>query len=127
MPHVRDVGQRRTVLAPVVDDAGQRDASEVDAMVGALARHEDIAPALAARLVVGERDLHCAVDRFGARVDEEDAVQVAGCQLGHARRQFELPGVAARERRDEVELAKLRGHGVGDFLAAVARIDAKET
>ena len=73
-------------LAAVVDDAGQRDAAEVDAVIRALARHEHRAAGLSARLVVGERDLHRRVDRLRAGIDEEDALQVARRQLGDARR-----------------------------------------
>ena len=58
------------------------------------------------RLPVGERDLHRGVDRFGTRVREEDAVQVSRRQRGDAARELELLRMAARERRDEVELAQ---------------------
>jgi hypothetical protein len=34
--------------------------------------------------------------------------------------------MAAGEGRDEIELAQLRTDGVGDFLAAVARVDAEQ-
>ena len=108
MPHVRDARQPGTVLAAIVDETGQRDAAEVDAVVGALARDEDVAAALAARLVVGERDLHRGFHRLGARVREEDPVQVAGRELGDARGELELLRMAAQERRHEVELAICR-------------------
>ena len=115
VPHVGDARQARAELAPVVDEPRQRDAAEVDAVVGALARDEHVAPALAARLVVGERDLHRGVDGFGAGVGEEDAVEVARRQLGDARRELELLRVRAQERRAEVELAQLLADGVGDL------------
>ena len=67
VPHVRDARQPRSELAAVVDEARQRDAAEIDAVIRALARDEDVAPALAARLVVGERDLHRGVDRLPSR------------------------------------------------------------
>ncbi len=103
--HVRDAGQRGTEAAAVVDQARQRNAAEVDAVIGALPRHEHRAAALAARLVVGERDLHRGVDRFGAGVHEEDPVEIAGRQFGHSRRKLELLRVAAQERRAEIEFA----------------------
>ena len=109
VPHVRDAGQPGSEFAAVVDEARQRDAAEVDAVVGALARDEHVAAALTARLVVGERDLHRGVDRLRAGVGEEDPVEVARRQLGDARRELELLRMPAQERRHEVELAPAAG------------------
>ena len=89
VPHVDHARQGRAEAAPVVYHAGQRDAAEIDTVVGAFARDEHVTAALAARLVVGERDLHRGVDRLRARIDEEDAVKVTRRQLGHARRELE--------------------------------------
>jgi hypothetical protein len=86
----------------------------------------NIVPGLPARLVVGQRDLHRTVDRLGAGIDEEDAVEIARRELRHPRGELELLGMAARERRDEVELAQLRAHRVGDLLAPMARVDAEQ-
>ena len=113
---------RRLLTMPDSDDA-----AEIDAVIRALARDEHRAPALAARLVIGERDLHRGVDRLRPRVGEEDAVQVARRQLRDARRELEL----LRMRRavngaHEVELAQLRADRVGDLLAAVAGGDAEQ-
>ena len=117
VPHVRNARQRRAEPAAVVDHARQRHAAEVDAVIGALARDEHRAPGLAARLVIRERDLHRGVDGLGSRVGEEDAVEVAGRELGDARGELELLRMAARERRDEVELAQLRADGIGDLAS----------
>src|SRR4029453_9929775 len=68
VPHVRDARQSRAVLAPVVDGAGKAAPAEIDTVVRALARYEDVASALASRLMIGERDLHRGVDGFGSRV-----------------------------------------------------------
>ena len=84
----------------------KRHAAEVDAVIRALARDEHRAAALAVRLPVGERDLHRGVDRFGTRIGEEDVVEVARRQLRDAPRELELLRMAARERRDEIELAQ---------------------
>src|SRR4030095_15943558 len=62
--HVRDAWHSATELATVVDETRQRDAAEVDPVVGALARDESRAAALAARLVGGERHLHRGVARL---------------------------------------------------------------
>ena len=126
VPHVRDPGQPGTELAAVVDEARQRDAAEVDAVVRALARDEHVASALTARLVVGERDLHRGVDRLRAGVREEDPVEVARRQLGDAGRELELLRMAAEKRRHEVELGQLPADGLRDLLAAVTGIGAEE-
>ena len=73
---VRGGGRRRRRRAEhlaVRRDAADRDAAEVDAVVAALAADEAEALRLAARAVIGERDLERGVDRLGARVGEEDA------------------------------------------------------
>ena len=126
MPHVRNAGQRRAELAPVVDHARQRDAAEIDAVVGTLARDEHRPSRVAVRLVIGERDLHRRVDRFRARIGEKDVVEIAWRQLCDARRELEALGMAAQERRDEIELGELLSYGFGDFAAAVSRGAAKQ-
>ena len=125
VPHVHDARQARAEFAPVVDDAREGDAAEIHAVVGALARDEHVAPALAARLVVGESDLHRRVDRLRAGIDEKDPVEVAWRELGHARGEFETLRMRAQERRDEVELDELPRHGLGDLPATMTGIDAK--
>ena len=127
VPHVHDAGQRGAEPAPVVDQARQRGAAEVDAVVGALPRHEHRAFALALRAVEGERDLHRRVDRLGAAVDEEDAVEVARRELGDPLRELEGLRMPAQERRDEVELGQLAADGVGDFPATVAGSAAEQS
>ena len=74
---MRDAGQADAERLAVLDHAGDRDAAEVDAVIGAVAADQADALALAARPVVGERDLERGVDRLGARVAEEDVVVVA--------------------------------------------------
>ena len=125
--HVGDAGHAGAELAPVVDEPRQRDAAEIDAVVGALARDEHGAGALAARLVVGEGDLHRGVDRLGPGVAEEDPVEIARRELGNARRELELLRMRAQERRGEIELLQLPADGLGDLPAAVARGDAEES
>jgi hypothetical protein len=108
MPHVCDRRQPRPELAAVVDETGQRDAAKADAVVGALARDKHVAPALAAGLVIGKRDLHRRVDRLGAGIDEKDPVEVTWRELRDARRELELLRMRAQERRAEIELLELR-------------------
>ena len=68
----------------VPDHAGEGDAADVDAVVGALAGDEAQALALAAGAVVGHDHLQRGVDRLGAGVGEEDVVEGVGQQPGHA-------------------------------------------
>src|SRR5205823_10680099 len=112
-----DTGDAGPELAPVVDHAGERHAAEIYAVIGALTRDEHAAAALTTRVVVGERDLHRRVDRLGARVHEEDAVQITGRELGHALCQLETLRMATQEWSDEVELGEL----------PVNRLDRKST
>ena len=65
--------------------------------------------------------------RLGTGIDEKNPVQVARRELGDASGELELLGMSAGEGRDEVQLAQLRTHCVGDFPAAVARVDAKQS
>ena len=127
MAHVRDRRQPGAELAAVVDETRQRDAAEIDAVVRALARHEDVAAALAARLVIRERDLHRRVDGLRSGVRKEDAIQVARRELGHARGELELLRMRAQEWRTEVELAQLPADGIRDLLATVPGGYAEQT
>ncbi len=84
-----DAGQQRAELLAVVDDAADRDAAEADAVIAALAADQPHARALAAHVVIGERDLQRGVDRLRAGIAEEHMIEIAGRQRGDAARQFE--------------------------------------
>jgi hypothetical protein len=56
---------------------------------------------LSGKLVIGERNLERGIDRFRARVAEEDAVEIAGRKLGQARCQREGRGVRRLEGRSK--------------------------
>src|SRR3546814_4452204 len=71
--------------AAIADDATDADLAETDAMIAALAPDQSGARALPPRPLDGERDLERGIDRFGAAVREEDAVE----SLGHQRRRSE--------------------------------------
>ena len=63
--HVVDAGQQRAEHLAVGDDAADRDAAEIDAMIAALAADQPCARALALHPLVGERDLQRGLDGFG--------------------------------------------------------------
>ena len=84
-----DAGEQRAEEFPVVDDAADRDAAEADAVIAALAADQARARALAAHIVVRERDLERGVDRLRTRIAEEHVVEIARRQRGDAARQLE--------------------------------------
>ena len=65
-------------LLPIRLDSADGDAAEPDAVIAARAADEAHALRLTLRLPVGQRDLERRVDRFGAGVAEEDAVESPG-------------------------------------------------
>ena len=73
----------------VVDDAADRNAAEADAVIAALAADQAGALALAADVVVGERDLQRGVDRLRTRIAEEHVVEIARRERGDAARELE--------------------------------------
>ena len=88
---VVDARQQRAEELAVVDDAADRDAAEADAVIAALAADQARLAALALHVPVGERDLQRRIDGLGARIAEEDVVEVAGRELGDARGELEAP------------------------------------
>ena len=105
----------------VAHHAGERDAADVDAVVGALAADEAQALRLAAGAVIGHRHLQRGVDRLGAGVGEEDVVERLGQERRHPVGELEAAGVAELERRRVVVLEHLRVHRVGDLAAGRGR------
>lgn len=91
-------------------------------MIGALAADEARARAGAGKLVISERELQCRVDRLGAGVGEEDAVEIAWRQRGQTRGQREGGGVPHLERRRIVEAPDLAGDSLDNRLPAMAGV-----
>lgn len=91
-----------------------------------LALDEAGARALAPRPLAGQRDRHCRVHCFRAGVGEEYIVEVARGQLRDPSRQLERLRAGDLEMPRAIELVELSGHGLGDFLAAVAGGDVEQ-
>jgi hypothetical protein len=124
--HVRDSRQAGAEALAVLHHPAQRDAADVDPVVAALAAHEALALPLTAGAVVEQSDLHGGVDRLGAGIRKEDAVQVAGCDVAQHARQLEGAGMAVLEGRPEIERPVLARDGVDDLGAAVAEGAAEQ-
>src|SRR3546814_5464704 len=71
-------------------------------------------------------DLERGIDRFGAAVREEDAVESLGHQRRNALRQFEGQRMPELEGRREIEHRGGLGDGLGDLGPAMAGIAAPE-
>ena len=123
---VIDAGQQRAEEFAVVDDAADRDAAEADTVVAALAPDQAGAPAFAAHVVVGERDLERGVDRLRARIAEEHVIEIGGRKRGDAARELERLGMGKLEGRRIVELGRLRADRRHDRLAIVPGIGAPQ-
>ena len=123
---VIDAGKKRAEELAIVDDAADRNAAEADAVIAALAADQAGARALAADVVVGERDLERGIDRLRARIAEEHAIEIARRQRGDPARQLERFGMGEVEGGRVIELGGLprdRGH---DRIAVVAGIGAPQ-
>ena len=95
-------------------------------MIAPLAGDEPGAGAGAGELVVGERDLERGVDRFGAGIAEEHALEGVGGKLGQARGQVKRRSVPGLERGRVVEPAGLAADGLDDRLAAMTGVAAPQ-
>ncbi len=137
--HREGVARRVVGVADVIDareqaaehlavghHAAHRDAAEVHAVVATLTADEAGAGAFAAHAVVGDGHLQRRLDRLGAGVGEEDAVEPGGGDAGQAVGQLEGLGVAHLEGRCEVQLGGLLLDGLDDALPAMPGIDTKE-
>ena len=101
---VVDAGEQRAELLAVGDDAADRDAAEIDAVIAALAADQAEARALADGALIGERDLQRRLDRLRAGIGEEDVVDARRHVGDEAGGQLEGLGVAHLEGRRVVEL-----------------------
>ena len=121
-----DAGQQGGEGAAVGDHAADRGAAEADAVIAALAADQAGAARLAVGAMIGERDLQRGIDRLGAGVGEEDAVEALRRDLGEALGEIEGERMAHLERRREIQRHQLPLDRSRDLLAAMAGIDAPE-
>ena len=95
-------------------------------MIGPLAADQAVLVRLAARALVGERDLESAFDALRSRVGEEDAVEAIGREAGEAVGEFEGERVAEIEVTGVVEFACSLADGFDDLRLVVPGGDAPE-
>ena len=75
------VDQRSAEHLAVADDAANRHAAEVDAMVAALAADQAGLGPVALGTVIAQRDLQRRIDGFRAGIGEEHVAEGGGCDI----------------------------------------------
>ena len=120
MAKVQHAWHDRAECLAVLDHSRQRGAAHVDAVIGALARNQVCALSFLMGEMVGEGDLDRRIDGLGAGIAEKDVIQVLRRQLRNRIRQFKRAGVAAQERRREIQRLQLLAYRFGDFGPAMS-------
>ena len=118
--------EQAAVEHAVLDDAAHGRAAEVGAVIAALAPDQAGLRALAAHVVIAERDLERGVGRLRARVGEEHVVEIAGREVHQPVGELEGRRVAELEGRREVHALGLRLDRRHDRLVPVTRVAAPE-
>jgi hypothetical protein len=118
--------ERLAVDLAVADDAADRDAAEVDAVVALLAADEPGLGALALEPPVRARHLERGVGGLGARAAEEHVIEAGRRQGLQPVGELERRGVAELERRRVVERRGLALDRLDDLAAAVAQARAPQ-
>ena len=107
-------------------DAGDRQRAVRSAVVGDVAADHLVLQRPAGELEVLLGDLPRALDRLAAAGREEDAVEVAGGQVGQPLGQLDRLGVRVGPQREERQLAGLLGRCLGQLGPAVADLDDEQ-
>ena len=116
-------GQQGAEELAVVDHAADGNAAEADAVIAALAADQALPRAVAAHVVVGDRDFQRGVGGFRSRIGEEDMVEIARREFGDARGELECERMRELEGRREIQFGGLaldRGDDGGPIVAGVA-------
>ncbi len=96
-------------------------------MIGPLARYEHSSRRFLACAMVGEADLHSAVDRLGTRCRKKQPVEPLGQQSNESRRQSKRFRMSPQETRREIQLQDLIANSVGNLNPAMACGSGKQT
>ncbi len=115
-------GQQPAEELAVVDHAADRDAAEADAMIASLAPDQPRPGAVAAHVVIGERDLEGGIDRLRTRIAEEHMVEIGRRQRSQAAGELERLGMGELKRRRIIELGGLGLDRRDDRVAIVPGI-----
>src|SRR6185312_1227743 len=107
VPQMVDARQQRPEALAVRGNPTDRDPSEVDPVIAALATDQARALRLAAHALIGHRDLQRGIDRLGSGVREEHPVEAGWRELRDSLRRLERLGMRHLERGREVELGDL--------------------
>src|SRR6185312_14612151 len=99
MAKMVDAGEKSAEPLAVVGDAADRGATEVDAVIAALAADQADFRSIALCPVIGERDLERSLDRLGPRVGEEHVVEARRGDVDELRGAFEGLLIGVERRR----------------------------
>ncbi len=125
-PDVVNAGHhRRKRFAVAWNPAGHR-ATDIDAVIAALAADDDASARLAACTMVGERHLDRGIRRLGTGVGEENPLHASGGDSGDRGRRLERQRVRHAERRRVIHRRCLLLHRLDDRPARMAGIDAPQ-
>ncbi len=124
--HVAPTGGERLEGRAQPRDARGAQRPERGPVVGDLPRDHLGLGRVAGELVVLPRELERGLDRLAATAGEEHAVEVAGRQRRHPRRQLDRARVRVGPVGVEAQLASLVGAGLGDIGAPVADVHAEQ-
>jgi hypothetical protein len=123
---VIDAWQQAAVDFAVGGYAADRDATESNAVIAALAADQHVAMAFAARTMVRKRYLQCGVHRLGSGVCEEYVVKIAGRELCNQIGCAKLPGMAHLKQWRVVQSVELAFDRLDDPGAAMAGVYAPQ-
>lgn len=117
-------GQHAAEQFAVVDHASDRNAAEADAVIAALAADQARTLRVAARGMIGERDLERGIDRFRSGIAKEDVIEARWRERRDAACKFEGLRMSELERWGVVQRRSLLGDCLVDRRAAMSGVRA---